>query len=250
MKRIWCLGLAVALAAGLSFTTATTAAAQVCLGNCANGVVGVDGVVTVPPTAGPYNWISTFGGVVNTGLGLGPETNGSLFTSSSFVGSNGGSLNFYINYVTSDGSGFVDYAWAKLINTDLNTSVLLFTAQTSQSPQIPGQVMPPEFATLLPPESFVIGGGPAWSPLGGSSGACFATGCGYSDWVSVSFTMVANANYVIELGVTNWADTAFDSGLAFTDATVVPEPSGMLLMLTGLLGLGVRFRAKRRGRVG
>lgn len=64
------------------------------------------------------------------------------------------------------------------------------------------------------------------------------------------YSIVAAGNFIVEFGVTNWSDTQFDSGLAFSGATiaghpidnsVVPVPAALWLFGSGLLVLtGIR----------
>ncbi len=236
-----------------------------CVGNC--GTSGPDGVVTAPPTGGTqYGWVSTFEGENNVALdGIGGEgnpTNGSKLTSSTFSAEAGMELSFAFNYITSDGAGFADYAWARLLDAANNEVALLFTARTTPEGSIvPGFEMPDPQATLDPAEATIIAGAPSWSPLGDSSGSCFDDGCGYSDWVMSYFDIATTGEYKLEFGVTNWIDTAFDSGLAFDglalngefigpqpdpkpDPSPVPAPATLLLFGLGLIGLGV----SRQGR--
>jgi hypothetical protein len=166
-------------------------------------------------------------------------------------------LNFYFNYVTSDGSGFADYAWVQLLNSSGTPAALLFTARTAPSGSIvPGFSMPPPAATLDPSSVLIHDGAPTWSPLGPSSGTCFDAGCGYTGWIKSSFTITASGNYMLQAGVVNWNDEEFDSGLALDGVTVagtpitpvtpsgVPEPASILLVSLGAAGLLVRrFRS-------
>src|SRR5438874_798040 len=83
-------------------------------------------------------------------------------------------------YITTDGAGFADYAWAELYSSTNNPVALLFTARTEQTGSIvPGTGLPSPTATLNPTSVPIIPGGPVWSPLGASSGQCFDVGCGY-----------------------------------------------------------------------
>jgi len=253
----------------LVFGLAGNAKADTCLGNC--GTLGANGVVTASPQGGDYQWVSTNLGVVVGGISggalptgeIGSETNGSTFTTSPFAAAVNDSLKFYFNYVTSDGtSSFIEYGWAALIDS-LNVATILFTARTNPTAgadTVPGFGLPglAPGVTLTPPTTPIIPGGPAWSPLGGSSGACFGgvgAGCGYTDWIESTYVIPTAGTYTLAFGVTNWGDTAFDTGLAFDGATVndvpietqIPEPSSLILLSTGLLG-GVRYlRSKRRG---
>jgi hypothetical protein len=227
-----------------------------CQGTC--GSSGADGVVSLAPTGNSqYQWISTSDGAKGVGeLPIGPlghETDGSTLATSVFSATAGKSLNFYFNYVTSDGSGFADYAWAELFSSTNSPVALLFSARTEPSGSIvPGAGLPPPMATLTPASVPIIPGGPTWSPLGSSSGACYAAGCGYTRWVNSNYVITTSGNYYLEVGVTNWLDTLFDSGLALDGVTVggvpispTPEPGTLLLIGAGLCLASIVGRRKR-----
>jgi len=243
--------------------TAVIAHADTCTGTC--GTDTANGDVKNPPGFSSYNYVTTTGGT--TGGGTLPavfgssgvvSTNGSTSTTSSFSTTAGELINFEFNYVTSDGSGFPDYAWAGLMSTDGGSNYLIFSAETQPSGNtVPGLTMPPlaPGTLLVPPGSPIMAGsggsgGPVWNELGTWTGNCFAAGCGLTGWIESEFTGEAADNYVLEFGVSNANDTLYDSGLAFAGVEVggvpiVPEPSALLLMLTGLGSLGLMMAMRK-----
>ena len=245
----------------------------------------------VIPLSSAYGWVSSFGGAngaspfanaqvpssqVTPGLG---NTNGSWLRTTPFVANAGDALDFQFNYVTSDGGTFADYSWVRLLNAgDLSQADVIFTARTTNVPNIdpiPGFGLPAFGQTTLtmgnntvasvplisagyvpsalaPPN--YLGVGPTWSPLGAAfDGTCWDIGCGYTGWVSASYSVAGTGNYVLEFGVTNWDDNAWDSGLAFNAITIagtpiedssVPEPATVTLFAAALASLGVVRRRK------
>lgn len=198
-----------------------------CEGSCGTGIA--EGVVTLAPAGGEqYGWVATTGSPLRSlGLpGVG-GTNGSRLRSAPFTAEAGELLEFQFNYITSDGAGFADYAWARLLDASLKPVALLFTARTRYSGDIvPGFGMPDIAAEIDPETVNIIGGGPSWSPLGGNSGRCYASGCGYTDWVDSRYAIPAAGEYVLEFGVVNWSDTLFQSALAFDGVIVGGRPIG------------------------
>ncbi len=248
-------------------------------GSTSAGTSAADGDVGLAPGGGArYGWVSTASGLVGVGAlpGIGAGNlanapNGSTLTSTLFSATAGQNLRFFFNYVTSDGAGFADYGWARLLDGGANPVAVLFTARTTPPdngvPQnsVPGFGLPPIAATLTPgfvsiPDVFVGGQriGPTWSPLTETPGACFAEGCGLTGWVQSDYTIAAAGNYLLQFGVTNWDDNGFQSGLAFDGITVggtpidqvpvqvVPVPGSILLLASGLVGL---LSLRRRSRI-
>jgi len=239
----------IALAGAL----ATPASADTCVGTC--GTLGADGVVTESPLTGTYQYVSTDNGLSGVGsLGVGSETNGSTFQSSVFAADIGSSLQFYFNYVTSDGAGFADYGWAAL-RPESGADIILFTARTTPSGDtVPGFGLPglAPGVVLTPSSTPIIAGAPVWSALGGSSGTCFNDGCGYTGWIGMTYTVADAGNYTLVFGVTNWDDQNYDTGLAFDGLTIddtpigqVPEPTTWAMMLVGFAAIGSAMRRRR-----
>jgi hypothetical protein len=205
-----------------------------CAGNC--GTDGADGVVTLSPAGNAaYEWVSTSGGTLGVGAlptgKLNGESDGSTLATPVFSATAGTALNFYFNYVTADGAEFTDYAWAELFTSAGTPVALLFTARTEQSGSIvPGTGLPAPLATLTPASIPINGGGTKWAPLGQSSGFCFATGCGYTGWVQANYVISTAGNYYLKVGVVNWLDQSYDSGLAVDGVTIGGAP---IILLSG-----------------
>ncbi|MDR2111673.1 MAG: NF038132 family protein [Candidatus Accumulibacter sp.] len=242
------------------------------------GAAMPNGDVQASPEGGGYGYVTTAGalsvgnnqcGGISLGLGVSPENfgcekNGSLLQSSAFSASKGDDLQFYFNYITSDGANFSDYAWVRLINTATNDLTLLFTARTTAGDNtVPGSGMPgidPNVtigATPIQSGSGTsewetkegTGGGPKWHGLDTYSGLCYDQGCGLTGWIQANYEFVEDGAYIIEFGVVNWGDTRYDSGLAFDAITLngrdlvsVPEPVSLALFALGLAGLAALRR--------
>lgn len=257
--------LASSLALGaLGFATQASAAplpaGYTCVGGSVCGTLGADGVVTTSPQGGDYGYVSTAGATGNNGnLNIGSETNSSVARTPVFASLAGDALEFFFNYVTSDGSGYIEYSWVKLINAaDATDETILFTARTTPSGNtVPGGGLPglAPGVTLTPGSTAIIAGQTTWSPLGGYSGACYGGGCGQTGWVGMDYTIAAAGDYFLEFGVVNWLDQIYDSGLAFDGITIAgnpidpnptPEPASLALLGVALAGLGAaRAKAKK-----
>lgn len=175
------------------------------------------------------------------------HTNGSVARSSTFSALASDRLTLHFNYVTTDGRGYDDYAWARLVSAGTGqTAAWLFTARSANAPDgdgtgdyVPGKVLREQVgykdldsqdpnrqvAAVLNNGNPVIGmpGGSdtQWAPLGlggdGSYGWCWDTGsgCGATGWIASDYQFTAGGSYFLEVGVINWGDTFYDSALAF-----------------------------------
>lgn len=230
-------------------------AAWQCNGSC--GTSAANGVVPLAPGGGSaYAWISTYNSPSAASLpgvgGIGEPSNGSSLRSVSFTADAGAALDFQFNYVTTDGAGYADYAWARLLDADNNQVALLFTARTNEDGDaIPGFDMPAPEATLSPFPVAVAPGQTMWTPIGPDSDECYDVGCGATGWVRAQYAIASGGTYRLDFGVTNWDDEDFDSGLAIDAITVngaplpIPEPGQYVMLLAGLAMLS-RLRRQAR----
>jgi hypothetical protein len=239
-----------------SLLLAGSAVASVCVGNC--GTDTADGVITLSPSGNSsYQYVSTNGGVTGAGeISTIGGTDGSLFSTSPFLAAANSPLQFYFNYVTSDGAQYADYAFARLLTASGTLVATLFTARTIVSGNTsPGYGLPSNDATLTPAATPIVAGAPTWSKLGADSGKCFDAGCGRTGWIQSNYTIANAGSYVLTFGVTNFLDTIYDSGLAFDGVTLAgvplsapsaPEPSTWAMMILGFLGIGfMGYRSRR-----
>jgi hypothetical protein len=242
--------------AGLTSLMVGNAEASVCVGNCGTDVS--DGVVTLSPSGNSsYQYVSTNGGVTGGGqISSVGGTDGSQFSTSPFLAAANAPLQFYFNYITSDGAQYADYGFAQLLTASGTLVATLFTARTSVSGNTsPGFGLPTNNATLAPAATPIVPGGPTWSKLGADSGKCFDAGCGRTGWIQSNYTIVDAGTYILTFGVTNFLDTIYNSGLAFDGVTIagaplvtpsVPEPSTWAMILLGFLGIGLTGYLRRR----
>lgn len=270
--------------AALLAGTMSVAANASCIGAC--GTDGPNGDITAAPVGGgSYAYVTTSGGAGGGGYypgaggaaanasgvdDLGDPTTGSTLISDQFTSGAGGSLSFYFNFVTSDGTtGFPDFAWAALEDGSGNVLETLFTAQTTPPPgnTVPDPNLPANSATLTPPTSGVNlgtggGGGPLWNELGSDSGSCYqgqTQGCGYTGWILSTYAITAGdvassgGTFQLAFGVQNANDNLYNTGLAIAGEEIdttpigngaVPEPSTILMLGGALLAMG--FVARRR----
>ena len=241
-----------AAAAALLFPA--VAQAETCIGNC--GTASPNGVVTAPPAFGPdYSYVSTDQGILGAGQIPGVVgVDGSEFITDAFTGAVGDVLSLYFNYVTSDGAGFADYAFAQLLR-DGSSVGYLFTARTTPTGDTsPGNGLPDNISTLTPVTS-TIQPGTAWAQLGLDSNECYqgpGNGCGNTGWISSAYTLDTAGSYTIRFGVTNTIDASYDSGLAFAGVTInnapvggVPEPTSWALMIGGFGMAGGALRRRK-----
>ena len=244
-----------------------------CVGNC--GSLPQTGDIALSPLGNSkYGYVSTADSAASnvSPLGLsdnkvGAETNGSKFVSGIFGAGQNDKLNVYFNYASTDGNGYDDYSWARVVDADSNNSLVawVFTARSTNSGSnkiIPGDVVRnDEFDASSMITNYQDYRFTAktidWAPLGSSNNTCWeedAKGCGFTGWLQSSLTFEKAGNYRLEVGVTNWGDTAYDSGLAFDYAhladtrisAAVPEPQTYLMMLAGLLAVGYSARNRLR----
>lgn len=255
----------------------------------ATGAAGlIEGTSTVPVSSTgntPFGFLTTTDGaqgvsplVLKTdGKGSEQSENGSLLRSSVFSAARGDSLSIQFNYVSTDGRGYEDYAWARLVHAGSNeTAAWLYTARSDRSARgsvVPGNVLKRQVDGSLPDElDAVLNDGNSvgfnvsstvWAPLGGWSGSCWtsANTCGPSGWIESAYGFADGGDFVLEMGVVNWGDEAFDSALAFdfsglrsadfpglklldpsTGGGTVPLPATPALVLAGLGLLAARRR--------
>lgn len=251
-----------------------------CVGVC--GTSAADGDITLSPLGNAkYGYVSTFNSTATNVSPLSIEesggggakflqTNGSAYTSDAFTLSNGQQVEAYFNYVSTDGKGFDDYAWARLVDEgNGQTAAWLFMARSTNSNT--GNIVPGDALnkadnnsvdfdhenTIVNYNNFsfntrntAIQDAIDWSQLGDSNGTCWrnnAPGCGFTGWLHSQLTPGAGT-YRLEVGVVNFGDQLYDSGLAFDLVGLtspVPEPENWSLMMAGICLIGFMSYRKR-----
>lgn len=258
----------VAHAANVSISSNTWASSG------AAGIIYGNSTVPHSPTGNAqFGYVTTSGGIDSVsplvlrdeGRGSENQTNGSKIQSNAFNAGANDSLTLYFNYVSTDGRGYDDYAWARLVNAGTNdTAAWLFTARSTNSANgnvVPGNVLDRQVDNNLPDElDAVLNDGSTlgfdvastdWIPLGGSSGICWddANTCGPTGWIKSEYAFTAQGAYFLEFGVINWGDEAYDTALGFdfgglqqanfsgvtlVPQTPVPLPGSFFLISVGL----------------
>ncbi len=262
MKHIWVTIAAATLATLFAGTAQAATLPGVGEFFGAAGFGSANGIVGPSPVGGSYVYITTTDGLDGVGQLAGAGgSNGTLLTTFDFAVGAGDTLEYYFNYITSDGEVFTDYAWTRLVDATTDAEVaLLFTARTQPTGSIvpgTGLPLPSPGVTLDPASVEIVPGGPPWGEIGMWSGACYDAGCGFTGWVRSSFEIAAAGTYYLEFGVTNLLDRRYDSGLAIAGvragdviiipdnpgATVIPLPASAWMLgaaLSGLLALRTR----------
>jgi hypothetical protein len=277
LATAWTLATTAPAVAGPAVLPGELATWQ-CLGHC--GGSASDGDITLSPLGNArYGFVTTSDSTAmgasplqldQGGKGNGTENNGSRWRSASFSAAQGDVLDMHFNYVSTDGKGFDDYAWARVVDaTDHRLVAWLFTARSSNASTgkiVPGDVVDKDAfdpdQTIVDFHAFEFHSKDAtdqvnWSPLGGSNRTCWrdnAAGCGYTGWLQSRHSFAQGGSFRVEVGVVNWGDTVYDSGLAFDFAGLnagtlpaVPEPASAVLMLLGLAGWLACRPGKPRG---
>lgn len=254
----------------------------------AAGLIGATSTVPLSPVDNAhFGFVTTAGGAGHFGSSVSPlalktdgkgnegNNNGSIIVSSVFSAQASNTLTLHFNYVSTDGRGYDDYAWARLIDANTHdTAAWLFTARSTNNARgnvVPGDVLKRQEDSSAPDElDAVLNNGDSigfdvsstvWQPLGFFSGYCWddANTCGPTGWIQSHYTFDENGDYYLEFGVVNWGDEVYDSALAFDFVglnadnfpnapliAAVPEPESYAMMLAGLAMLGTAALRRRR----
>ncbi len=134
------LAAVTATAAFATHAASTSIADTTWTATGAAGIISGDSTVPNSPTGNTqFGYVTTAGGVYDVsplvlrdeGKGSENQTNGSKIVSSAFSALANNTLTLRFNYVSTDGRGYNDYAWARLVTAGSNeTAAWLFTARS------------------------------------------------------------------------------------------------------------------------
>jgi hypothetical protein len=232
-----------------------------------NGSAGqfnaADGVVGLPPTSGPYQWVVSNGGPDGGGalpLGApGGESSGTTALSPFFSAQPGDEFRAWFTYLSSAPFPLSDYVWAALYTSGGVFDRYLFLAQGSS---IPGAGMPAIGTGVSTAANAYVTEGvtPMFSPLGAHG--CYDGQCGQSPWVETSYVFTVAGDFQVRFGASDigladyfpvglaMALPAAGPGLAVppggADAVPVPEPTTLGLLGAGLIGLAALRKRRPR----
>ncbi len=179
----------------------------------------------------------------------------SKLVSTTFTVAAGNKLEFYFNYMSTDGAGFGANGWTRLLNASYNKmAALLFTIRTKAGGDNSRTQEP-----IIPKAPIILGTGadgePIWSALDADSGICYSVGCGYTDWELSSYAISTEENYRLEDGATNVGEE-FNLSIALNNLnragqlanqpSTVPIPAAIWLFGTVITGLGFYVRRKQQ----
>ncbi|CAH9017780.1 NF038132 family protein [Candidatus Nitrosacidococcus sp. I8] len=208
-------------------------------------------------------------------------TSGTTLTSSTFnIGSQGGELSFDFNYITSDSSPYNDYGWGAIFTANGDLAALLFTARTPENASeniVPGyglpetspgvtltpqttKIIPGTAVAVIPQQQDPMNGAPNWAPISGDgytandnslyycNGTDSTDTCGSTGWITASYDLgnLDPGSYYLQVGVVNWTNTSFQSGVAIANVNIsenasgsssIPEPITLNLIILGLFGI-------------